>query len=330
MTMLMSVAAAFVAAYVAVLSVVLCMLALILIAHLTTATWFGGFRTRAERVVASMPALAALGIVVIVPLVIVLSRPANAVANPARQSFMAPWFLALRAVVYWTVWLAIGAALRAARRAELQGDIAKAAHRVRVTSCAGLVALALTMTFASFDWMMSLTPGWWSTIFGIYWFGGGMVGALSTLALSSGGWWRDRAAPPVDSGQRRALGKLLLTFVLFWLYAGYAQYIVIWSADIPREVVWYIPRMRGGWGAVALTLLVAGGALPLLALVRSQARESASWLAALSGVLLVVHYLDNYWLVVPGLVAFHWWMTIISAAALAVVVAPAAFLARRS
>jgi hypothetical protein len=324
-TILSDVAAVVVAAFVAVLSVVLSMLAMILIAHLTTATWFGAFRARAERVVSALPALSAVGMLIVVPLVIVLSRPAvvaTPVANPARQWFMAPWFIALRALVYWIVWLAISAALRTARRMESQGDIAAAARRVRVTSCAGLLALAVTMTFASFDWMMSLTAGWWSTIYGIGWFAGGMVGALSMLALPLEKWWPDPASPPIGVDQRRALGKLLLTFILFWLYTGFAQYIVMWSADIPREIVWYIPRTRGGWGIVALALVVVGGAIPFLALVSGKVRQSAPWLAALGALLLVVHGLDSYWLVIPGLVPFRWWMALLSLPATIAVAAP--------
>ena len=102
------------------------------------------------------------------------------------------------------------------------------------------------MTFASFDWMMSLTPRWYSTIFGVYWFGGGMTGALALLSVvpEPGSLHRDRTLEAIP-----ALGKLMLTFTMFWVYVGFAQYIVIWSADIPQEVTWHATRKHGGWGA---------------------------------------------------------------------------------
>ncbi|HEX3866106.1 MAG TPA: hypothetical protein VHV78_05105 [Gemmatimonadaceae bacterium] len=315
-------AAGFVAAYVAVTSVVLGTLAMIMIAHITTATWFGALRRRAELVVGAMPALALLG-VVLVAAVILLDRPTDAGANPSRQLYLAPWFVAARTVVYWITWLLIAWSLRRADRLEAQGDVVAAVRRFRRTSCAGLVVLGLTMTFASFDWMMSLSGDWPSTIYGVYWFGGGMIAALSLLALLATRRDDDRAFPLVGEEQRKALGKLMLTFVMFWVYIGFAQYIVIWSADLPSEVTWYVARTKGPWGFVALLILLAGGAVPFLALLQSSVRRSGAWLAGLGALLLFIHYIDSYWLVLPAVVPFHWWTLIVSAACLVIVAAPA-------
>jgi hypothetical protein len=312
-------AATFVTTYVAALSVVLGALALILIAHLTTATWFGVFRRRAELIVASLPAFAVLA-VVLIPSEIVLRVPLSEGASASQRSYEnAPFFIA-RTVVYWICWLLIAGGLRRAARAEEGGDRVLAARRFRVVSCAGLVALGVTMTFASFDWMMSLTSDWQSTIYGIEWFSGGMVGALSLIAVLAARRSDVIAFAVVPTKQQQALAKLLLTFVMFWIYIGFSQYIVMWSADVPREITWYVPRTHGAWGAVALALLVFGGVLPFCVLLLPSVRRSRTWIAMLGAVLLVAHFVDTCWMVMPALVPFTVWTGFASIAILIAVI----------
>ena len=310
------VAATFLVAYTASVSVVLGMLALLMIAHLTTATWFGPFRRRAEAVIGVLPVLAVLSILVL-PVLISIYRSAPIATEPTRRLYLAPPFLIARTIVYWIAWLLIAESLRATSRAHDTGD-PRAAPRFRTISSIGLVVLGVTMTFASFDWMMSLTPRWYSTIYGVYWFAGGTVGALALLALLARS---DRPSPvPVPANQLHSLGKLLLTFVMFWLYIGFAQYIVIWSGNIPSEVTWYIPRTHGGWGVVALVLLAGSFALPFLALLLRFVKRSHMLLAALGVTLLSFHYLDTYWLLMPNLTQVTWWTVVVSAATLVLLV----------
>jgi hypothetical protein len=305
---------AFLVAYAAAVSVVLAMLALTMIAHLTTATWFGSSRRQAGAVTSALPALAVLGLAV-PPLVQWLATPGAPGSARALYDSM-PFFIA-RWLLYWIVWLAIAESLRAARRLEERGDVAAAARRFRKISCAGLIALGLTMTFASFDWLMALTPDWYSTVYGVYWFAGGAVGALALLALL--GPAETDPVRPSEEARLQPIGKLMLTFVMFWVYIGFAQYIVIWSGNIPREVAWYVPRTRAGWGRVALVLLLAAGALPFVALTFRRTRGSRSLLAIVGALLLGFHYLDTYWLVVPALVPVTAWMIVVSAATLVIV-----------
>ena len=305
------VAAAFLVAYAATLSVVLAMLALIMIARLTTATWFGAFRRSAEMVVGALPVLALLGI----PLIVAMpALHPGAVPGSARAIYGATPFLVARFVVYWIVWLALAAGMRSAQRLEDRGDLVGAARRFRRVSCAGLILLGLTMTFASFDWMMSLTPEWYSTVYGVYWFAGGTVAALALLALLA----RARTAP-TNADDLQSLGKLMLTFVMFWVYAGFAQYIVIWSGNIPREVTWYVSRNRGGWGALAIILFVASVAIPFLLLLLLRVKRSGVLLGTLGGLLVAFHYVDTYWVVMPALIPVTWWTVAVSIAVLVLV-----------
>jgi hypothetical protein len=304
-------AAAFLVAYAAVVSLSLGVLAMMMIALLTTATWFSAIRRRAELVIAALPALAALG-VLLLPAVLALQSPPDPADRP-RHIYMNSGFVIARTIVYWGAWLAIGESLLATSRLQRRGEAAEAARRFRVISCAGLIVLSLTMTFASFDWMMSLTPQWYSTIFGVYWFGGGIGAALALLTLLA----RPNAVQGMPDSYP-ALGKLMLTFVMFWVYIGFAQYIVIWSGDIPVEVTWHAARTHGSWGGVALALLL-GAAVVFLALLSRTAKTRRTLLVVVGVLLLALHYLDTYWMIIPGLVPVTWWLVALSAATTVVV-----------
>jgi len=308
-------AAAFLVAYVSVVSVVLGTLALTLIAHLTTATWFRPFRARAERVIDTLPALAAVG--VLLPIAAPTLYPWSGAPSPARAYLNTPFFIA-RWITYWAAWIGIGAALRRARRLYAV-DVDRANARFRRVACVGLIVLAVTMTFASFDWMMSLSTGWQSTIYGLYWFAGGLLSGLALLAIlaATAGESSEWITPSDDDVH--AVGKLLTTFVLFWLYTGFSQYIVIWSGDLPNEVTWYVPRTHGGWGYVAAVLVLGNFALPFLLLLFRPIKRSRAALAAIGALLLALHYVDMFWVVMPGLVAVRWWTVLVGIALLTLV-----------
>ena len=312
------VAMTFLVAYAACVSVVLGVMTIILIAHLTTATWFRPFRLRAQRVLQSLPLLAVIGVAML-PAVPVL-YPWAAAQSPAHRYLNAPFFV-VRWIFYWTIWLSIASSLRTAWRLEQSGDFARAARRFRVTACVGLILLGVTMTFAAFDWLMSLTPGWSSTIYGVYWIAGSLGGAAALLAVLAGdardGW------PSVSTSDLQSLAKLLLTFVLFWLYIGFAQYIVIWSADLPSEVPWYVLRLRGGWAALATALLFGHFVLPFALLMLRAARRNRGVVAGIGVALLGFHYLDIAWIAMPGTVSVRWWTAIVAAAAAVLVLAAA-------
>lgn len=288
-------AATFLVAYVACVSVALGTMAMILIAHLTTATWFRDFRPRAWSVVRTLPALAAIGVVLLIAMPVLYPWVGTDVS--AHRYLSAPFFV-VRFVIYWAIWLYIARSIRIAQLLEARGELQRATHRFRVTACAGLIALGLSMTFAAFDWMMSLTPDWSSTIYGVYWWAGGLVGSLALLAIlsqrQSAGW------PDVAVDDVHSLAKLLVTFILFWLYIGFSQYIVIWSAGLPREASWYVARMRGGWGVLAAGLLFGHFVLPFLLLLLRGVKRSPGLVAIVGTALLCLHVLDAFWVVMPG------------------------------
>jgi len=194
-------------------------------------------------------------------------------------------------VVYFGVWIGFARLLRRSPKA---------------ASAAGLPLAGLGLTFAAFDWLMSLTPAWFSTIYGVYYFAGGFLGALGMVALLA---YRGKEREAARE-QYHSLGKLLLTFVLFWAYVAYSQLLIVWIADLPKEVTWYLPRLRGSWGAVGLVLLGGQFAIPFLLLLFRRFNSQARALGYLGAWLLLMHYLDVYWLVMPVLhpagVHFGW------------------------
>ena len=306
-------------AYVTGLSVVLGALMMVMISHLTGAVWFGPLRRTAEAVAATTPMFAVLFLPLIlglhqlypwVPPLVALDPAAVERIEAKRGWLNAPFFL-IRAAVYFAVWIGVGLMLRHWSSRGEPSSSAVADARRRAVSAAALPAVALTFTFAAFDWMMSLSPDWSSTIYGAYVFAGGFLGSLALLAaVVPAASRRGPPGEPVPLDSYHSLGKLLLTFVIFWAYLGFSQLLIIWIADLPLEVIWYVRRLRGSWGMVAGLLLLGNLVVPFLLLLFRGVKRDPRALAAVGGWLLVMHYLDAYWLLMPQLhparVRVHW------------------------
>ena len=301
-------AAAYLVAYVSCLAVVLGTLAMVMIARVTGATWFVVLRRQAEEIIATLPVFAVLLLPILFAVRVLYpwAAPLPSLDPDLRHAILVksaylnvPFFV-IRSAVYLATWIALGEALRRASLAQDRGDSAAIERRMRTLSALGLVAFALTISFAAFDWMMSLTPAWYSTIYGVDYFAGAMVGALSLLAvLAVRARRRGELPESVGANQLHALAKLLLTFVLFWVYIGFSQLIVIWSAEIPAERVWYAVRMRGGWNALGAVLVAGHFAIPFCALLIRSIKRSPIAMKWLGFWLLLMHYLDLYWIVMP-------------------------------
>ena len=300
-------------AYTTVLTIVLGALIQVMMGNVTGARWFTVIRRVTIHVVGSMPALVVLAIPLFVGLSTIYSWTAPSAMPAATRDIVerklawlnAPFFVG-RGILYLVVWLASAEILR---RWSLQLDrmhgLAAAAdtRRLRRLSAGGLVAVGLTLTFASYDWLMSLEPTWFSTVYGVYVFAGGFVAALGLVAIlaqlaSRAGNALDGVITPEHFG---ALGKLLLTFVIFWAYIAFSQFLIIWIGDIPLDASWYLTRGAGGWGALALIVVAGHFAVPLVLLLPRRPKRRATFLAAIGWLLLAMHVLDFYWLVLPAM-----------------------------
>jgi hypothetical protein len=215
-----------------------------------------------------------------------------------KQAYLNPAFFVARGVGYFVVWCLMARYfLRLSVRQDRTGDPALTLSMERLSPPA-LILLVVTLTLASCDWLMSLWPHWWSTIFGVYFLAGAAVGAMALLILLV--VLLERAgllAGEVTIEHYHDLGKLLLASVAFWGYIAFSQYLLIWYANIPEETAWYHPRHGGPWAWVSLGLLVGHLVLPLFALLSRWPKRNRLSLAFWAVWLLVMHWIDIYWLV---------------------------------
>lgn len=306
--------ASYLFAYITALTVVVGALIMVMISHVTAARWFTVLRRLTLLITASLPALA----IFVLPLIIGIRRiypwagayvvsPQIAKLDAQRAAWLNVPFFVIRAVIYVVIFLACGEMLRrwALREDALPpGSQLRAVRRQRHLSALGIVLTALALTFVAFDWLMPLDPQWYSTVFGVYVFAGGFVAGLGLVALLA--YWsvtRDGALNgTVNAEHFGALGKLMLTFVIFWVYIAFSQFLVIWIGDIPADASWYVVRAAGSWRVVALCVLVGQFAIPFVLLLPRRLKRRPGALASIGALILVMHIIDVFWLVAP---AFH-------------------------
>jgi hypothetical protein len=220
-----------------------------------------------------------------------------------------PFFI-LRSVLYFAAWLLLGWLLNKWSAQQESGDPG-AKGKLQQLAGPGLILYGLTVTFASVDWVMSLEPHWYSTIFGMLF----MVGqALATLAfvivalrlLSSTQFLSNILRP----SHFHDLGNLLFAFVMLWAYVNISQFLIIWSGNLPEETPWYFFRTTGFWGWVAGALVVLHWAVPFVILLVRKNKQQARILAMVAGFLLVMRLVDTVWIVVPSFhrqaAGIHW------------------------
>ncbi len=297
------------------LSVALGALFWVMLHHLTGAGWSVVVRRVLEQLSRTLPWLALLFIPVMLGVRSLYSwseegHQGDAVLQ-AKQAYLNLPFFLVRAVLYFGVWAWLALRLtKWSARQDLDGDVAYT-RKMRSLSAPGMVLLGVTTTFAAFDWIMSLDPHWYSTIFGVYFWAGSIVGSLAALTifvilLRTVGV----LAGAVTAEHLHDLGKLLFSFVIFWAYIAFSQYFLIWYANIPEETIWYARRLEGGWRGVALALVVGHFALPFAILLSRSAKRNALVLGLVALVVLGFHYVDLYWQIVPELQptgpVIHW------------------------
>jgi hypothetical protein len=225
-------------------------------------------------------------------------------ASAHLQAWLNLRMFCARGALYFALWLVPTWLLRrwsvARREAFVGGDELAALARERALSSALLFPGVVALTFAAFDWTMSLTPDWFSSAYGLYWLCGGGVGAVSLLIVLAFAAQRSGALPALTPHHFHALGRVLFALVILWAYIGYFQLFLITLADEPREVAFFIARGRGSWRWIGPALALGHFALPVLALAPKAIKLRAGALALVSGWLLLMHYLDAYYLVLPA------------------------------
>ncbi len=299
---------AYLAAWHYVVSIAVGALVFLMICHAMHAGWPTLLRRLTEAIVATFPILALLFLPLLAGLDVLYPwlRPERIADAHTRAlvALKAPylnlgWFLA-RTALFFAVWILVGFWLRRWSLASDRAPGEAAAGRMYALSGALLPLVAICLSFAAFDWLMSLTPAWASTMFPVYFFAGGFVAALALLTVLTRAADGAGLIPGIRESHYYALGRLLLAFVIFWAYTAFFQVLLIWIADKPDEVTFYLARLRGGWKAMSALLVLAQFVVPFFALLGYDIKRRRGALAAVAAWLLAAHYLDAHWLVMPA------------------------------
>jgi hypothetical protein len=295
-------------------------LALLMLQHLTGGGWGLVIRRILEAATQTLP----LMLVLFVPIILgahwiyswthpeELEKPAVA----SKASYLSLPFFSVRAVVYFAIWILLAFFLN--RWSQLQDRTADREYtkRMRVLSGPGMVLLVFTVTFASIDWFMSLEPEWFSTIYGLIFVAGWALSALAFVIAVLAALSRHEPMHSVVAQLHfHDLGKLLLALVMLWSYFAFSQFLIIWSANLPEEIHWYLPRIQGSWGAIALIVIVLHFAFPFLFLLSRSMKRDAGKLVIVAGLILLMRLIDLFWTITPSFTHEHFhvsWMDIVA------------------
>jgi hypothetical protein len=289
-----------------VLGLALGPLVVVMLQYLTGGTWGFVMRRPMEAATRTLPLVALL----FVPLALGVGH-IYTWANPEmvahdvhlqhKERYLNVWFFVVRAVVYFAIWLGLMALLNRWSRRQDTARSPEIAQRCSTLSAPGLILYVITITFASVDWVMSLEPHWYSTIFGAM-FGMGQVlsgyaFALAMLMLLAPHPPLDRPAIQQTMGD---LGNLLLAFVMVWAYLSFCQFLLIWSGNLPEEAPWYKARIEGPWAFAALSLLLFQFAGPFILLLSVDLKRSRRGLAGVALLVVMMRIVELLWLIVPA------------------------------
>lgn len=301
-------------AYIFVLGVPVGSLALLMVHHLSGGRWSLVLRRTFEASSRTIPLMALLFIPIVLGMhdLYEWSHADVAASDPLirhKVAYLNPTGFTLRAVGYFVIWSVM--ALLLARWSAQQDTETFPLERFNKISGPGVLILSLTVTFASVDWVMSLDPHWFSTLFGL-WFLVGM--ALTALAFSIvvAALLHSNAhmARALSTDRFHDYGTLMYAFIMLWAYLSYSQFLIIWSANLPEEIPYYLRRFGDGWQGVTLAVVAGHFVLPWLLLLFRSTKRITKRLVAVASFMLVMRFLDVFWLIAPwvkqGAFGVHW------------------------
>jgi hypothetical protein len=217
-----------------------------------------------------------------------------------RSVYLNPTFFLVRAGIYFLVWVWFSRLLYGwSTRQDETGELSLS-HKAWRLGAGGLPAVAFTLTFAAIDWLMSLGVHWFSSMWGVYYFAGSFVGCLALLvifvrALAA----TESLAGAVNVAHWLSLGKFLLAFTCFWAYISFSQYMLVWIANLPDTIPYLLLRQRAGWSSLGVVLIVGHFVVPFALLLSRKIKMRPGQLALVALWILVMHYVDLYWVVMP-------------------------------
>ena len=290
-------------------------LAILLMHHVVGGKWGMLIRRLCEAGARTLPFMGLLLLPVLFGMgtLYVWARPA-AIHDANIQSKAAylnvPFFIA-RAVIYFSIWFLYAYLLSKWSAAQDHTGDERLIGKMRALSAPGLVIFTLTTTFAFIDWIMSLEPHWFSTIYGAMFMVGEMLESFAfvialMIILSRKSPIKDYITPQ----HIHDLGNMMFAFMVLWAYLSFSQFIIIWSGNLPEEIPWYVSRLRGGWGWVAITLVIFHFAVPFALLLMRSVKRRADRLFRVCLLMIAIRLVDVYWITEPAFygqrIQIHW------------------------
>jgi len=279
----------------------------VLLQFVTKSGWGIVVRRLAENVMATVP----LFVVLFIPVALGIHElfpwsHADAVAaDPllqGKEPYLNQGFFLVRAAVYLLLWTLIAVWYRSnSVKQDRTGEDA-ISRRLSATSGPGIIVFALTISYAVIDWVMSLDPHWYSTIFGVYYFSGCLVGIFALMVLMAAALEHAGVLRKVINVEHfHDLGKLLFAFSMFWAYIAFSQFFLIWYGNIPEETLWYLHRAEGSWKSLSVLLAVGHFVVPFFFLMPRAIKRKRIPLVLGALWMLAMHWIDLYWLIMPNL-----------------------------
>ena len=217
-----------------------------------------------------------------------------------KAGYLNSGFFTVRSILYFVIW---GLLARFYLKNSVNQDSSRDPNttlKLQSFSAPGMLLFALTVVFASFDWEMSLDPLWFSTMFPVYFFAGGVLGSLCVLTITSVSLQKSgRLTEDITTEHYHDLGKLTFGFVFFWAYIAFSQYLLIWYANIPEETSWFLYRQEGDWQMASIVLIAGHLIVPFFAIMPRTLRRNKTYMAFASIFILVMCWFDHFWLVMP-------------------------------
>lgn len=278
---------------------------LTLIHHLTNATWSLVIRRMTESLALTLPLMFLFAI----PLFFGIGElyewsHTDEVAHDTlllwKSGYLNVPFFVARTVAVFAIWSFLTITLYRLSVAQDAGFTMKRIAQMRKISAGGLILFAFTITMIGFDWLMSLEPHWYSTIYGVYFFTGSFLGGITLIIVLASYMRKKQVLDKIITVEHyHDLGKLALAFIVFWAYQGYSQYMLQWYGNIPEETFWYLKRWEGSWSGVSLFLFFGHFVAPFAILLFRAVKRNISLLRLVAFWILFMHYVDMYWLTYP-------------------------------
>lgn len=282
----------------------------VLVQFLCRAGWSASIRRLAEIIASTIPLMAILFLPILVMVLFTNSTSLYEwnTATPeglilAKKGFLNGPFFALRSIIYFLVF--IGSAYFVYSNSRRQDETGDASITLKIQAYSGplIMLYALAISFASFDWVMSIDADWYSTIFGVIIFAGSMLGFFAFMAVLCMLLQRNgKLVKYVTVENYHDIAKFMFGFVMFWSYVSFSQYLLYWYGDIPEETLWYQIRINSnnGWEYIAIILLLCHFVIPFLGLLSRHVRRHRTGLFFWACWLLIAHWIDLSFLILPN------------------------------